>query len=53
VITQSPSNYPYKAYITNCLSYSTVIKLSQLKAEGWYDDTPHHMGCDIGNLGIY
>ena len=29
-ITVSPNNYPYKAYIANCLTYSPSVKAAQL-----------------------
>ena len=28
------------------------MKLSQLKSEGWYDDTSHHMDSSVDNLGL-
>ena len=34
-ISVSPNNYPYKAYISNCLTYSTVVKSAQLACQGW------------------
>ena len=51
-ITKSKSNYPYKAYITNTLSYATYIKSSQLQAEGYYSDLAHHMGPTATNVGF-
>ncbi len=43
-ITVSPSNYPYKAYITNCLTYGPSVKSAQLTCQGWYSDMGNHMG---------
>jgi hypothetical protein len=47
-ITVSPSNYPYKAYITNCLTYGPAAKGAQLSCQGWYSDLGNHMGPDAG-----
>jgi len=33
---KNPSLYPYKAYLSNLLSYSTNVKTAQLQASGWY-----------------
>jgi hypothetical protein len=43
-ITVSPNNYPYKAYITNCLTYGPSVKSAQLSCQGWYSDLGNHMG---------
>jgi hypothetical protein len=43
-ITVSPGNYPYKAYITNCLTYGPSVKSAQLSCQGWYSDMNNHMG---------
>ena len=43
-ITVSPNNYPYKAYITNCLTYGPAVKSAQLICQGWYADLADHMG---------
>ena len=51
-LTSSAGNYPYKAYITNCLTYSTVVKYSQLKCEGYYEDTSKIMGPSENNVGF-
>ena len=50
-ISVSPNNYPYKAYISNCLTYSPFVKSSQLACQGWYSDTATHMGPDEDNVG--
>ena len=42
-ITKSSSNYPYKAYITNTLTYPSFVKVSQLQTEGYYSDLANHM----------
>ena len=34
------SNYRYKAYLINLLSYDTSAKAAHLQCEGWYDDQP-------------
>lgn len=34
------------------MTYSTVVKLSQLSSEGWYGDTGHHMNGDSNNAGF-
>lgn len=51
-ITSSASNYPYKAYVSNCLTYSTIAKLSQMKCEGYYEDTAKQMGPELNNTGF-
>jgi hypothetical protein len=43
-ITVSPNHYPYKAYITNCLTYGPSAKSAQLSCQGWYSDMGNHMG---------
>ncbi len=49
----SPNNYPYKAYITNCLTYGPSVKSSQLSCQGWYSDLGNHMGPTPGtNAGF-
>ena len=50
-ISVSPNNYPYKAYISNCLTYSTFVKSAQLGCQGWYSDTSAHMGPTDDNIG--
>jgi len=41
-ITKSPGLYPYKAYISNLLTYDTWVKAEQLTVQGWYTDTAGH-----------
>ena len=50
-ISVSPNNYPYKAYIANCLTYSSLVKSAQLCCQGWYGDSGTHMGPGAANLG--
>ena len=50
-ISVSPNNYPYKAYIANCLTYSSFVKSAQLSCQGWYSDTATHMGAGAANIG--
>jgi hypothetical protein len=47
----SPSNYPYKSYITNCLTYSSLVKAAQLSTHGWYGDFSGHFGPEETNSG--
>jgi hypothetical protein len=51
-ISVSPGNYPYKAYITNCLTYPTIVKSSHLQTQGWYTDLSAHMGPSLSNSGF-
>ncbi len=52
-ITVAPNNYPYKAYITNCLTYGPSVKSAQLTCQGWYSDMGNHMGPKPGtNTGF-
>ncbi len=51
-ITTSANNYPYKAYIANCLTYSTFVKAAQLACQGWYSDLGNHMGPVEENSGF-
>ena len=51
-ITKSSSNYPYKAYISNCLTYNTIVKACQLTQEGWYNDLASHMDNSSANTGL-
>ena len=50
-ITVSPNNYPYKAYISNCLTYSPSVKAAQLACQGWYTDLASHMTPEDTNTG--
>ena len=50
-ITVSPNNYPYKAYISNCLTYSASVKAAQLACQGWYSDLASHMNPGETNIG--
>ena len=43
-ISVSPNNYPYKAYIANALTYSSVVKGAQLACQGWYSDISNFKG---------
>jgi len=51
-ISIAPGNYPYKAYIANCLTYPPSVKTSQLICQGWVTDTAPHMGPTIANSGF-
>lgn len=51
-ITVNGSNYPYKAYVTNCLSYDSLVKLSQQTLQGWSADYSSHMGASTSNSGF-
>jgi hypothetical protein len=51
-ITQSPDDYQYKAYITSCLSYSTLVKGAQLQSQGYYGDLAGHFGPVDENTGF-
>lgn len=50
-ITVSPSNYPYKSYISNCLTYNNLVKAAQLSTQGWYSDLSGHFGPEDTNSG--
>ena len=52
LITKSASSYPYKAYITNCLTYPNTVKAAQLQTEGYYADYAPHMGPTTNNVGF-
>ena len=51
-ISVSPGNYPYKAYISNCLTYSSLVKAAQLASQGWSSDLSAHMGPTENNSGF-
>lgn len=51
-VTKNPNFYPYKAYITNCLTYSSAYKAAQLCTEGYYQDLHNHMGPVTSNSGF-
>jgi len=51
-ITKSASNYPYKAYITQTLSYPSIVKVNQLQAEGFYGDVAPHMDTTTDNTSF-
>jgi hypothetical protein len=50
-ISVAPNNYPYKAYISNCLTYPPSVKTAQLACQGWYSDMAPHMGPTSSNSG--
>lgn len=52
LVTKNPTYYPYKAYITNCLTYSASYKACQLSTEGYFQDFPGHMGPADVNSGF-
>ncbi len=51
-LTVTANNYPYKAYISNCLTYSSYVKAAQLNCQGWYSDLGQHMGPVEVNSGF-
>jgi hypothetical protein len=51
-LTVTANNYPYKAYISNCLTYSSFVKAAQLNCQGWYSDLGQHMGPVEVNTGF-
>lgn len=51
-ITSSGGLYPYKAYISDVLSYDGWVQTNQLSQQGWYGDTSGHMDGENGNLGF-
>ena len=51
-ITTSESHYPYKAYITHCLTYSAETKSCQLACQGYYADLAGHFGPEANNTGF-
>ena len=51
-ITSSESHYPYKAYITHCLTFSAETKSCQLACQGYYSDLAGHFGPDSNNTGF-
>ena len=51
LISTSASHYPYKSYISTCLTYSTMAKNSHLQTQGYYQDLSSHMGPTGTNTG--
>jgi len=51
-ITGSPGYYPYKCYISNVLTYSTIVKGSQLQTQGYYPDLSGHFDDGEDNTGF-
>lgn len=51
-ITISGGLYPYKAYISNTLTYDSWVKSHQLSCQGYYSDTSSHMEAEVGNDGF-
>jgi len=51
-ITTSGGLYPYKAFISNALTYDTWVKNHQLSAQGWYSDTAAHVEAETNNVGF-
>jgi len=50
-ITKAPGLYPFKAYISNVLTYDTWVKAEQLSVQGYYTDTAGRM-LVTGNTGF-
>jgi hypothetical protein len=50
-INITPGLYHYKAYISNCLTYSGAEKATHLQCQGWSTDTAGHMGPVESNEG--
>lgn len=51
-IVGSPSAYPYKSYISTVLTYSTIVKGSQLQSQGFYPDLSGHYDDIVDNSGF-
>jgi len=51
-ITTSGGLYPYKAYVSNLLTYDSFVKDCQLSAQGWYTDSAIQMEAGSGNDGF-
>jgi len=51
LITKSAGLYPYKAYISNALTYDTWVKACQLSTQGWSSDSAGHMNA-ASNTGF-
>jgi len=51
LISTSSNHYPYKSYITTCLTYSSMAKNSHLNTQGYYQDLSSHMGPVDSNTG--
>jgi len=51
-ITSAPAYYPYKSYITNVLTYSTIVKGAQLQTQGFYPDMSGHFDSLDDNNGF-
>jgi len=51
-ITSAPGYYPYKCYISNVLTYSTIVKGSQLQSQGYYQDLSGHFDDLTENTGF-
>lgn len=50
-ITNTPDDYPYKAYISSVLTYPSSCKSTHLLTQGFYPDTAKHFGNVKGNNG--
>lgn len=50
-ITANAALYPYKAYISNTLSYDDFVKANQLSTQGYYKDFAGHMNV-LNNSGF-
>ena len=51
-VTTSESHYPYKAYITHTLTFSSEVKSCQLACQGYYSDLGGHFGPENSNSGF-
>lgn len=51
LVTTSGEHYPFKAYITNTITFSNLIKACQLSLGGYESDTGGSMNADSTNTG--
>ena len=52
LVTATTSNYHYKAYMENLLTYSEGSKHSHLQSQGYYGDTPGFFDDMVNNGGL-
>jgi hypothetical protein len=50
-VTQAPEFYPYKCYITDLLTFTNEVKLSQLQSQGYEQDSKRFMEAVLTNTG--
>ena len=50
-VTPDPTNFHYKSYLVNLISYNNDVKRNLLRTGGWFNDTPYEFEGTNENRG--